>query len=360
MAEAKAFVFDPKITNTSKRIFEKLLLSGTKMLFLMPQRGISDAEKHDINVIADHYKAIYPETEFCVIDIENRQEQSALDKISCLEIYFDVPQFAFSCRNEERISRLASKVRGHLVATNGLILPPMQMFGEDLVYEDRDEFRIHEEVPYVNECDLCPKEILEETVEKDVYTPILKKLLKSARYEHSKSTAESAYKLAVRFRGNNEATWTDSEFASATYVAGLLHDCSKDLDKNYQKNIFNLMDTPFILPSFAWHQFVSMYLAEKLFGINNVQLLSGIGFHCTGCASMTPLEIYVYMADKMEPKRDYKTDIYWDLLDEGWMPAFVKVLEDQRSYLASKGVDPETNELTSSMYDCYLGEKRYA
>ena len=360
MTQAEAFVFEPKITNKNKRIIEKLLLNGTEKLILMPSRPLSDMETDDLNSIIRYYQSTYSNVEFVVIDVTKQDEQSKAGNISCLEIYFDVPQFAFVCRNEDKLFSLAEKVTGHLIPTNGLMLPNLEMFGNNLVYEDPKDFRIYDEIPYVNECDLCPKSVIEERVEEEYFTPILKKLLKDARCKHSKSTAESAYKLAVKFHGNNEPSWTDSEFESAAYVAGLLHDCAKDLDKAYQKKIVAMMDTGYVLPSFAWHQFASMYLAEELFGINNVQLLSAIGFHCTGCSSMTPLETYVYMADKMEPTRDFKTDVYWDMLDQGWMPVFVKILEDQRSYLVSRGVDPETNELTTAMYDCYLGEKRYA
>ncbi len=360
MTQAEAFVFEPKITNTNKRIIEKLLSNGTEKLILMPSRPLSERETKDLNSVIRYYQSRYSNVEVAVIDETKQTEQSTISNISCLKIHFEVLQFAFICRNEEKLATMAEKVTGHLIPTNGLMLPDLEMFGQNLVYEDPKDYRIYDEIPYVNECDLCPKSVFEESVEDEYFTPILKKLLKDARYTHSKSTAESAYKLAVKFHGNNEPTWTDSEFESAAYVAGLLHDCAKDLDKTYQKNIVAMIDTQFVLPSFAWHQFASMYLAEELFGINNVQLLSAIGFHCTGCSSMTALETYVYMADKMEPSRDFKTDVYWDMLDQGWMPVFVKILEDQRSYLVSKGVDPETNELTTAMYDCYLGEKRHA
>ncbi len=359
MSEVKAFVFRPEINNTNKRIVEKLLSGGTNTLILMPSWALDEEDEQTMRAFISYFQGLYPDVIFMVGDVSKEPNHPYAYQLSCLDIYFEISELSFVCRAENAISMIAEDITAHLIPSNGAVLPKIELFGKDTVYENPEDYRIYDQRPFVRECDLCPKSMLEKTAVKEFYLPILKKLLKDDRLEHSLSVAESAYKLAKRFGGNNEPTWTDQEFESAAYVAGLLHDCAKDADKAYQKNVYNLMDTGFILPSFAWHQFVSMYLAEEIFGVNNVQLLSAIGFHCTGCSEMTPLEIYVYMADKMEPHRDYETDVYWDLLDKGWKATFIKILEDQRSYLVSKGVDPETNELTTAMYDCYLGEIRH-
>ena len=48
-----------------------------------------------------------------------------------------------------------------------------------------------------------------------------------------------------------------------------------------------------------------MIYAREHYGITDDSILSAIRYHTTGREEMTPLEKILYLADKLEPARDY-------------------------------------------------------
>ena len=163
----------------------------------------------------------------------------------------------------------------------------------------------------------CASEFLPEAVERYIYDnglyatdrdyrnlPIEQlretavKLLKPSRVAHVLGCAQTAGELAKRY-GVNE---TDA------VRAGLLHDITKALDGQLQLTLCRSYAT--ILDEFSaknpktLHALTGSLVAERIFGENEA-VVQAIRCHTTGKADMNLLEKIIYVADYMEPNRDF-------------------------------------------------------
>lgn len=124
----------------------------------------------------------------------------------------------------------------------------------------------------------------------------LKENLSEERFIHSLSVAETAKEMAKEY-GLDE---TKAE------LAGLLHDCAKEVPYDEMKKIIKennlIIDEDEIKARKVLHAPLSAYFAKKLFGITDEEILSAIRFHTIGKINMTTMEKIIYLADKIEPK----------------------------------------------------------
>ena len=124
----------------------------------------------------------------------------------------------------------------------------------------------------------------------------LKENLSEERFIHSVAAASTAKKLAKEY-GVDEAR---------AELAGLLHDCAKELPYEEMKKIIaeeNLdIDEDEISAKKVLHAPLSAYLAKKMFNVADEEILSAIRFHTIGKIGMTTLEKIIYLADKIEPE----------------------------------------------------------
>ena len=134
-----------------------------------------------------------------------------------------------------------------------------------------------------------PEEKLEQTVVS---------LLKPNRVKHVLGCRDTAVELA-RLYGVNE---TDAARAA------LLHDITKALDGPLQLTLCRAYDT--ILDEFSQknpktlHALTGSLVAQRIFGENRA-VTDAIRCHTTGKADMNLLEKIIYVADYMEPNRDF-------------------------------------------------------
>ena len=123
-------------------------------------------------------------------------------------------------------------------------------------------------------------------------------LLKPSRIKHVLGCRDTAYALAEKWGANV----TDAA------RAGLLHDITKALDGPLQLTLCQEYGT--ILDDFSkrypktLHALTGSLVAERIFGENKA-VVSAIRSHTTGKAGMTLLEKIIYVADYMEPNRDF-------------------------------------------------------
>lgn len=125
----------------------------------------------------------------------------------------------------------------------------------------------------------------------------LKKMLSKKRWEHSINTSQVAYDLALRY-GVDPAK---------AEVAGLLHDCAKDIEINELKSIvkenkLKIDDVIKKIPKLL-HPLVGTIIAEREFNIQDADILQAIKSHSTGIVKMTTLDKIIYLSDKIEPLR---------------------------------------------------------
>lgn len=171
--------------------------------------------------------------------------------------------------------------------------------------------------------------------------------LSEKRYEHTLGVAVTARMLA-RIHGADE---------EAAYVAGLLHDCAKNLSHKDRMHLCNKvgvevtqieLDNPELL-----HAKAGSILAAKEYDIKDQDILNAISSHTTGRPGMSKLEKIVFTADYIEPGRDerpglkeLRTEAFQDLDS-----CVLHILDTTLKYLGdtAKAIDPATRET----YDYY-------
>ena len=123
-------------------------------------------------------------------------------------------------------------------------------------------------------------------------------LLKPGRVNHVLGCRDTAVELARR--------WGADETDAAR--AGILHDVTKALDGPLQLTLCHEYGT--ILTDFGkkypktLHALTGALVAERIFGENQA-VVQAIRHHTTGKADMSLLEKIIYVADYMEPNRDF-------------------------------------------------------
>lgn len=123
-------------------------------------------------------------------------------------------------------------------------------------------------------------------------------LLKPNRVAHVLGCRDTAMELA--------RLWGADETAAAR--AGLLHDVTKALDGQHQLTLCNAYGI--ILDNFSaenpktLHALTGSLVAQRIFGESEA-VVSAIRSHTTGKANMNTLEKIIYVADYMEPNRDF-------------------------------------------------------
>ena len=128
--------------------------------------------------------------------------------------------------------------------------------------------------------------------------PVVTGLLKKSRVNHVLGCRDTAVELAKRWGANV----TDAA------RAGILHDISKAIDGPLQLTLCREYGT--MLDDFSvrypktLHALTGSLVAERIFGENEA-VVSAIRHHTTGKADMNLLEKIIYVADYMEPCRDF-------------------------------------------------------
>ena len=123
-------------------------------------------------------------------------------------------------------------------------------------------------------------------------------LLKPSRVAHVLGCRDTAVELAKR--------WGADETDAAR--AGLLHDITKALDGPLQLTLCRCCGI--VLDDFSLkypktlHALTGSLVAKFMFGENDA-VVSAIASHTTGKANMNTLEEIIYIADYMEPNRDF-------------------------------------------------------
>ena len=128
---------------------------------------------------------------------------------------------------------------------------------------------------------------------------IIKFRLSPRRYQHSLGVAETARQLA-------ECHQIDSHKA---YLSGILHDYAKGIPGPELLAIAEanhlLTDEVERLTPDLLHAPVGAYLLRKELDITDEELLAAIAKHTLGDSHMSPLEQVIFLADMIEPGRDY-------------------------------------------------------
>ncbi|MDY6084277.1 MAG: bis(5'-nucleosyl)-tetraphosphatase (symmetrical) YqeK [Dialister sp.] len=127
----------------------------------------------------------------------------------------------------------------------------------------------------------------------------LKSRLSKKRFIHSAGVAEAAKMLASRYGADEDDA----------YLAGWVHDCAKELSlADMQKIVLNAhmtLDACMMNSRPLLHGPAGSVLAKTRYGISDEQVLKAIYYHTTGRPAMDLMEKIIFLADYIEPSRDF-------------------------------------------------------
>ena len=166
-------------------------------------------------------------------------------------------------------------------------------------------------------------------------------LLDEERIEHSIGVKECAAELAKIY----------NEDVSKAAIAGLLHDCAKGFDDHQliqKSKEYNVkLDPISVLQKELIHGPLGAKIAKHLFNIKDKDILSAIEYHTYGRKDMTVLEKIIFLADLIEPGRDYPgVEKLRALAEKDLDRAVLKALDNNIIYIVTKGqlIHPNTIE----------------
>ncbi|MFB1050747.1 bis(5'-nucleosyl)-tetraphosphatase (symmetrical) YqeK [Paraliobacillus sp. JSM ZJ581] len=127
---------------------------------------------------------------------------------------------------------------------------------------------------------------------------IVKGQLNQSRYEHTIRVTDVALTLAEHYQVDQQKV----------ELSAILHDYAKYRDVFEMQHIIINSNLPKDLLDYhseLWHGPVGAILVKREIGILDADILNSIHWHTTGKAHMTAMEKIVFIADYIEPGRDF-------------------------------------------------------
>ena len=225
-----------------------------------------------------------------------KEPQRILNKVSLGVMYRgdkdELPQIAEQKRLLEKQGAKIYLIENPVTAISSTQLRRM------LVFRCADTFLPQTVADYIRAHNLYGAESNYRSLPMEELEQVVVSLLKPNRVAHVLGCRDTAMDLAKRWG----ADVTDAG------RAGLLHDITKALDGPLQLTL--CQEYGIVLGDFSkkypktLHALTGSLVAERIFGENKA-VVDAICSHTTGKANMTTLEKILYVADYMEPNRDF-------------------------------------------------------
>ncbi len=156
----------------------------------------------------------------------------------------------------------------------------------------------------------------------------LRKILSKKRYVHSLGVAGEAEKLARRYGAD----------PAKAYLAGLVHDCAKEYPPEEMETILKTeygvaVDSMSRIMPKILHGPLGACDAQRKFGIYDPEILDAVKYHTTGKGGMRILTKIIYIADYIEPNRDFDgvkelRETAYDNIDEAIIHGIDETIKD--------------------------------
>lgn len=169
----------------------------------------------------------------------------------------------------------------------------------------------------------------------------LSQTLSAKRFGHSLGVSKTAAELAARF----------AEDVAKAKLAGLLHDCARAIPSN---NLLQMAEVFAIVVNdvercqpVLLHAPLGACLAQKEYGIDDPHILKAIALHTTGGRDLSNLDKIIYLADFIEPSRDFPgIDKLRSLASENLDAAMLAAYDKSLHYVIEQGalIHPATVE----------------
>ncbi len=165
----------------------------------------------------------------------------------------------------------------------------------------------------------------------------IEKNLSERRLKHTRSVVNEAKKLAANY----------GEDVQKAELAALFHDMFRSTPASalnmYVRQLGlpkNIIDNPNLS-----HGKIAAVIMKRDFGIEDEDIINAVSFHTTGRAGMSKLEKIIFLADAIEPGRNYPTvDEIRALAYINLEKACISSLERTVEYIKGIGeyLDPDT------------------
>lgn len=253
---------------------------------------------------------------------------------------FTLCQFLVCCRTSEELEKLplTKKLASRGAKLHFLSLPPREISATEVrrklaAGEEAEELspQVHQ---YIRVMGLYGCKPLRADG-RAVYER-LKQSLSDKRLMHSLLVADTARKLALLHGADPDTA----------ELAGLLHDAAKCLPLGEMQRIVRekrlLLDKETLQSGNLLHGPAGAVLAQEEYGVSDPNILSAIRCHTTGKVGMLPLDLIVYLADKIEPsRRPYPALEEARRLAQTDLAAAVRhLMESSMAYVRSQGAQP--------------------
>lgn len=171
------------------------------------------------------------------------------------------------------------------------------------------------------------------------------------RRRHTYGVRDTALELLTRYgdptRRAREGGWTMAEQAE---IAALCHDLYRGVPAETLNGLVRRMgldEARYIDQVNLAHGKVAARAMEEIYGIRDREVLDAVSYHTTGRAGMSLLEKIIYLADGIEPSRDYPgVDLLRRTAKEDLDAACLAALRGSAAHVREEGgrLDPDTPE----------------
>jgi len=179
-----------------------------------------------------------------------------------------------------------------------------------------------------------------------VYKEVLAHRLKPSRYKHSISVMTLCERLSVHYGADVEKA----------IIAGLLHDygkCIADDELIAITEQYDLEVDDYMIKNYhVLHALVGAHLVQRELGIDDEEILNAIRYHTIGNEKMSTVEKIVFLADYIEPGRNYPgVDLIRKEAFVNLDSAMIMAIQSSKSYLESQNreIHPKTLELLKEL-----------
>lgn len=172
---------------------------------------------------------------------------------------------------------------------------------------------------------------------------MIKKRMKEKRWKHSCSVAHLAKDIAKANHLNEQQA----------YIAGILHDVAKEMAHDKALHLMQEYYPQYVdKPEPIWHQWLSRYVCENEFLVEDEVVLKAIEDHTTASIGISAIGKCVYVADKLDPLRGYDSSKQIEICKQDIHQGFRDSLIEFYEFSTKKG--RHIDECFYEIYNYYV------
>jgi len=182
----------------------------------------------------------------------------------------------------------------------------------------------------------------------------LEKLVDRERFLHSLGTYHTMLILCQEYK--------EDPYEGA--VLGLIHDSGRCVEYSRIREMLEEYHNPLSEEDLAfpklWHARLGAVMLEKTFGISSREMAEAIRVHPTGSPGMSRMGQILYIADYIEPTRDFEgVDRFRSLAFSDRDEAFRAILKRKIDHVRSRGKSLHSDSIKALKFYMKEGEEGY-